>query len=107
MLKDYYNPNLSPKYQSRIARALALFPSWTVFASYAQARSYRASQDYKDENGRYHLSIVLYDGFYYLMTKEQLHRLKLFLHSCSLDNSMDHHISELDKLFNSTMEAFV
>ena len=101
MLKDYYNPNLSSKYQSRIADALAAFPSWSVFGSYAQARSYRATQDSKDENGRYRLSIVLYDGFYYLMTKEQLHRFKLFLRSCSLNNSMDYHISELDKLFNS------
>lgn len=101
MLKDYYNPNLSPKYQTRIAEALAAFPSWSVFGSYAQARSSRASQDCKDENGRYRLSIVLYDGFYYLMTKEQLHRFKLFLRSCSLNNSMDYHISELDKLFNS------
>lgn len=101
MLKDYYNPVLLPIYHVRIAEALAAFPSWSVFGSYAQARSYRSSQDYKDENGRYHLSIVLYDGFYYLMTKEQLHRFKLFLHSCSLNNSMDYHISELDKLFNS------
>ena len=101
MLKDYYNPNLSPKFQSRIADALAAFPSLSVFGSYAQARSYRSSLDCKDENGRYQLSIVLYHGFYYLMTKEQLHRFKLFLHSCSLNNSMDYHISELDKLFNS------
>lgn len=101
MLKDYYNPNLLPIYHVRIAEALAAFPTWTVFGSYAQARSYRSSQDCKDENGRYRLSIVLYDGFYYLMTKEQLHRFKLFLRSCSLNNSMDYHISELDKLFNS------
>lgn len=100
MLKDYFNSNLSPMYQSRIADALAAFPSWSVFGTYAQARSYRASQDYKDENGRYHLSIVLYDGFYYLMTKEQLHRFKLFLRSCSLNNSMDYHMSELANLFN-------
>ena len=103
MLKDYYNPDLLPIYQARIAEALAAFPSWTVFCTYAQARSYRASQDYKDDNGRYYFSIVLYDGFYYLMTKEQLHRFKLFLRSCSLNNSMDYHISELDKLFNSEM----
>lgn len=83
MLKDYYNPNLLPVYHHHIAEALAAFPTWSVFGTYAQARSYRASQDYKDENGRYHLSIVLYDGFYYLMTKEQLHRFKLFLRSCS------------------------
>lgn len=101
MLKDYYNPDLLPLYHVRIAEALAAFPSWSVFGTYGQARSYRASQDYKDENGRYHFSIVLYDGFYYLMTKEQLHRFKLFLRSCSLNNSMDYHISELDKLFNS------
>lgn len=101
MLKDYYNSNLAPKYQSLIAEALAAFPSWTVFGTYGQARSYRASQDYKDENGRYHLSIVLYDGFYYLMTREQLHRFKLFLRSCSLNNSMDYHITELNNLFNS------
>ena len=100
MLKDYYNPNLSPKYQSRIAEALAAFPSLSVFGSYAQARSYRSSLDCKDENGRYQLSIVLYHGFYYLMTKEQLHRFKLFLRTCFLSNSMDYHISELDKLFN-------
>ena len=101
MLKDYYNSNLSPIYQSRIAEALAAFPSWSVFGTYGQARAYRSSKDHKDENGRYHLSIVLYDCFYYLMTKEQLHRFKLFLRSCSLNNSMDYHISELDKLFNS------
>ncbi len=100
MLKDYYNPDLLPIYHVRIAEALAAFPSWTIFSSYAQARAYRASQDYKDENGRYHFSIVLYDGFYYLMTKEQFHRFKLFLRSCFLNNSMDYHISELDKLFN-------
>ena len=101
MLKDYYNPNLSPKYQSSIAGALAAFPTWSVFGTYAQARAYRASQDCKDENGRYHLSIVLYDGFYYLMTKEQLHRFKLFLRSCSFNNSLDYHISVLEKLLNS------
>ena len=101
MLKDYFNPNLAPNYQTRIAEALASFPSWSVFGTYAQARAYRSSQDYKDENGRYHFSIVLYDGFYYLMTKEQLHCFKLFLRSCSFNNSMDYHISELNKLFNS------
>lgn len=101
MLKDYYNPNLPFKYELRIAEALAAFPSWTIYSSYSQARSYRATHDYKDENGRYHLSIVLYDGFYYLMTKEQLHRFKLLLRSCSLNNSMDFHITELNKLFNS------
>ena len=101
MLKDYYNPNLLPIYHVRIAEALAAFPSWSVFGSYAQARAYRASQDYKGENGRYHFSIVLYDGFYYLMTKEQLHCFKLFLRSCSQNNTLDHCISELDKLLNS------
>ena len=101
MLKDYFNPNLSPKYQSRIAESLASFPSWTVFGSYAQARSYRASQDFKDENGRYHLYIVLYDGFYYLMTKEQRYRFKLLLRTFSLNTSMDYHISAFNNLFNS------
>ena len=101
MLKDYYNPNLSPKYHVRIYEVLAAFPSWTVFTSYAQARSYRESQDYKDENGRYHLSIVLYDGFYYLMTKEQFHRFKIFLRSCSFNKPMDYHISELHNFLNS------
>lgn len=84
MLKDYYNPNLSPNSQSRIAEELASIPSWSVFSTYGQARSYRASHDYKDENGRYHLSIVLYDGFYYMMTKYQLHSFKLLLRSLSL-----------------------
>ena len=92
MLKDYYNPNLLPVYQARISEVLAAFPSWTVFGTYGQARAYRASQDYKDENGRYHFSIVLYDGFYYLMTKEQLHRFKLFLRSCSLNNSAENEV---------------
>lgn len=101
MLKDYFDSNLSPKYQSRIASALADFPTWSVFVSYGQARSYRASQDYKDENGRYQLSIVLYNGFYYLMTKEQLHRFKHILRYCFLSNSMDYLTSELDKLFES------
>lgn len=100
MLKDYYNPSLLPIYHVRIAEALAAFPSWSVFGTYGQARAYRSSQDHKDENGRYHLSIVLYDGFYYLMTKEQLHRFKLLLHSCFLNNSMDYHISEFNKIFN-------
>lgn len=86
MLKDYYDSNLAPKYQARIAEALASFPSWSVFGTYGQARAYRSSQDYKDENGRYHLSIVHYDGFYYIMTKEQLHWFKLLLRSCFLDS---------------------
>lgn len=101
MLKDYYNPNLSPKYQSRIAEALAAFPLWAVFGSYSQARTYRASHYPKEDNGRYCLSIVLYDGFYYLMTKEQFYRFKLFLRSCSFNNSMDHHIAELETLLSS------
>ena len=101
MLKDYFNPNLSSKHKSRIYEALASLPSWNIFISYSQARAYRASHDHKDENGRYHFSIVLYDGFYYLMTKEQLYRFKLFLHSCSLDNSMAYHISDLERLFSS------
>lgn len=101
MLKDYFNSNLAPKYQSRIAEALAAFPLWAVFGSYSQARAYRASHYPKDENGRYCLSIVLYDGFYYLMNQEQFHRFKLFLRSCSLENSMDYHISELERLFSS------
>ena len=100
MLKDYFNPNLAPKYQSRIAEALAAFPSWTVFGSYSQARAYRASHSPKDENGRYCLSIVLYDGFYYLMTKEQRYRFKLLIYSCPLHNSMDYHISELERLLS-------
>lgn len=101
MLKDYFNPNLAPKYQSRIADALAAFPSWSVFGTYAQARAYRAKHSFKGESGRYILSIVLYDGFYYLMTMEQLHRFKLFLRSCSIDNSMDYHLAELNRLLNS------
>ena len=101
MLKDYYNPDLSPKDHVRIYEALASFPSRSVFCSYAQARSYRASLNCKDENGRYQLFIVLYDGLYYLMTKEQRHRFKLLLHSfCCLNNSMDYHISGFDNLFN-------
>ena len=83
MLKDYFNSNLSPEYQARIADFLFQFPSWTVFPSYGQARSYRATQDYKHEDGRYSFSIVKYDGFYYLMDKEQLHRFKLLLRSCT------------------------
>ena len=101
MLKDYFNPNLSPKYQSRIAEALAAFPSWTVFGSYGQARAHRASHYPKCENGRYPVSIVLYDGFYYLMTQEQFYRFKLFLRSCPLEHSMDYHISELETLLSS------
>ena len=102
MLKDYFNPNLAPKYQSRIADALAAFPSWTIFSSYAQARSYRATHSFKKgDNGRYFFSIVLYDGFFYLMTSEQFHRFKLFLHSCSLDNSIDNHLVKLNQLSNS------
>ena len=100
MLKDYCNPDLAPKYKSRIAESLAAFPSWTVFSSYGQARAYRASHFPKGENGRYGLSIVLYDGFYYLMTEEQFYRFKLFLRSCSLNNSMNHHISELERLLS-------
>ena len=102
MVKDYYNPDLSPKYHVRIYEALASFPSRSVFVSYAKARSYRASLNCKDENGRYQISIVLYDGLYYLMTKEQRHRFKLLLHSFySLDHSMDYRISGFDNLFNS------
>ena len=100
MLKDYYNPNLSPKHKCRMYEALAAFPSWTVFVSYGQARSYRASQDYKDENGRYRLFIVLYDGLYYIMTKEQRHRFMLLLRTFSLSNSRDYQISGFDNLFN-------
>lgn len=91
MLKDYFNPNFSVKNNTRISDFLDQeFSSYfDVFPSYSQARSVRANQDYRGENGRYHFSIVLYDGFYYLMDKEQLHRFKLLLHSISRDESKE------------------
>ena len=89
MLKDYYNPNLSPENQCRISESLFAFPDWTVFSSYGQARSWRSTQDYKDENGRYHISIVKYDDFYYLMDKDQLQRFKALIRSVERDDAWD------------------
>lgn len=91
MLKDYFNPNFSVENNTRIFNFLdEQFSSCLdVFPSYGQARSVRANRDYKDENGRYHLSIVLYDGFYYLMDKKQLHLFKLLLRSISRDESKE------------------
>lgn len=103
MLKDYFNPSFSQKNNAVIRKALDQFPSWTVFPSYGQARSYRAANDYKGENGRYTFSIVLYDGFYYLMDKEQFHRFKLLLHSVSRDDSMDKGIAKI----NAELDAYL
>lgn len=104
MLKDYFNPSFSQENNARIRKSLDQFPSWTVFPSYCQARSYRAANDFKGENGRYTFSIVLYDGFYYLMDKDHLHCFKLLLHSVARDDSMDKGIAkintELDSLKN-------
>jgi hypothetical protein len=105
MLKDYFNPSFSPKNNARIRKSLDQFPSWTVFPSYGQARSYRAANDYKGENGRYSFSIVLYDGFYYLMNKDQLHRFKLFLHAVARDDSMDKGIAKINAELDAQLAA--
>ena len=87
MLKEYFNPNLSGENQTRISDFLFRFSSWTVFPSYGQARAYRATQDYKHEDGRYSFSIVKYDGFYYLMDRDQRHRFMLLLHASEREDA--------------------
>lgn len=106
MLKDYFNSNLSPENQARIADFLRRFVlDWTVFPSYGQARSYRATQDYKDVNGRYHFSIVLYDGFYYLMQKKQLRRFKYLLHACERDDAWEKRLSAAGALLDADVSV--
>lgn len=70
MLKDYFFPHLSPYSQNRIMKVLQTVNSWCIFPSYGQARAYRAANCAKDENGRYDYSILLYDGFYYVVSKK-------------------------------------
>ena len=106
MLKDYFNPNLSPENQCRISESLRRFVlDWTVFPSYGQARYWRSVQCCKGENGRYSTSIVKYDGFYYLMEKDQRQRFLFLLHSVERDDAWDKRLakvnSDLDFLLDS------
>ena len=71
MLKDYFDSTLSPYSQNRIQKVLDTVYSWCIFSSYGQARSYRAANCAKNEYGRYDYFILLYDGFYYVVSREQ------------------------------------
>ena len=70
MLKDYYDSNISFNRLKVIRKLLDAVPRWQVFNSYGQARSYRAMNDFKREDSGYDYSIFLYDGFFYVITKE-------------------------------------
>lgn len=70
MLKDYFDSTLSAYSQNRITQVLQTVHSWCIFPSYGQARSYRAANCPKDENGRYDYAILLYDGFYYVVSSK-------------------------------------
>lgn len=70
MLKDYFDSSLSPYSQDRIQKVLNTVYSWCIFSSYGQARAYRAANFAKDENGRYDYSILLYNGFYYVISRK-------------------------------------
>ena len=76
MLKDYFDSTLTSQHCAEIRDFLDQIPRWCVFSSYGQARSYRAANCYKDENGRYDFRIFLYDGFYYVVSSTALSHLK-------------------------------
>lgn len=108
MLKDYFNSNLTPENQARIAESLRHFyMDWTVFPSYGKARSFRSLYDYKDDNGRYHHSIVKYDGFYYLMDKDQRQRFMLLLHSVERDDAWDKRLAKVNSVLDSELAKSV
>ena len=108
MLKDYFNPNLSPENQCRISESLRRFVlDFTVFSSYSQARYFRSTQDYKDDNGRYHFFIVKYDGFYYLMNKDQRQRFKSLLHSVERDDAWDKRLAKVNAVLDADVSKSV
>lgn len=76
MLKDYFDSTLTLEHQAKINDFLNGIPRWCVFSSYGQARSYRAANFYKDENGHYDFRIFLYDGFYYVISFDGFSHLK-------------------------------
>ena len=104
MLKDYFNPNLSAENQVRIHESLRRFVlDWTVFPSYSQARYWRSVQCCKGENGRYSTFIVKYDGFYYLMEKDQRQRFMLLLHSVERDDSWDKRLANVNAVLDAEL----
>lgn len=103
MLKDYFNSNLSSNSQTRIARCLEKVPSYCVFSSYGQARAYRAANCAVRENGRYDYTIFLYDGFYYVVSKEQFHDFKNFLHHVKLNDNIDKEVSYCNRRFDDIL----
>lgn len=76
MLKNYFDPTLTWQHQAEINDFLNQIPRYCVFSSYGQARSYRAANCFKNENGRYDFRIFLYDGFYYVASSTALSHLK-------------------------------
>lgn len=70
MLKDYYDCTISFDRLKVIHKLLDSVPRWQIFDTYGQARSYRAMNDFKREDTGYDFSIFLYDGFYYVITKD-------------------------------------
>ena len=109
MLKDYFDSSLSVEDQQNVYEVLEKIPRHLVFTSYAQARSYRAANCVKGDNGRYDDVIFLYDSFYYIASKDFFHRFKLFIATLVNDVACNkqfgfslkhYHISDFARLYD-------
>lgn len=89
MLKDYFDSTLSPYSQDRIMKVLQTVNSWCIFRSYGQARAYRAANCAKNENGRYDYAILLYDGFYYVVSLKCRHLILNHIAEVQRDDKAD------------------
>lgn len=98
MLKDYFDSTLSPYSQDRIMKVLQAVDSWCVFPSYGQARAYRAANCAKDENGRYDYSILLYDGFYYVLSHKCRRLILNHIVQVRRDEDYDLHCAAFDDI---------
>lgn len=96
MLKDYFDSTLSVHSQQRINRILDTIPSQCVFASYGEARAFRAMSCARNEFGRYDDFIFLYDGFYYLVSREQRRLIKNQIVRVRRDEDFDLRMAAFD-----------
>lgn len=105
MFKDYFNPSFSANNQQRVYDSLNKIPRHLVFPTYNQAIRYRAANSCKRENGRYDDVIFCYDGFFYVVPADCLHRFKLFLSSVAADDRMDKGFAKLNADLDSQLAA--
>ena len=103
MLKDYYDSTISFDRLKVIDKLLDAVPRWQLFDTYGQARSYRAMNDFKREDSGYDYSIFLYDGFFYVITKEYRRTILNEIAFARRSDAFDAACAKFDELHSMTL----